>query len=119
MAKDKDYQKLIHTNRWLRLRRAVLTAHPLCERCLEAGSITPATEVHHHTPVEYGMNYAEKQQLMFDPANLRALCHNCHVEVHIELGRSGKAATKRRNKEQLDRFKQKFLNDKEDSVIPD
>lgn len=45
MAKDKDYIKLIHTPRWLNLRRAILSAHPLCERCEAQGYITPATEV--------------------------------------------------------------------------
>lgn len=109
MAKDKDYQKLIHTNRWLRLRRAILTARPLCERCQAAGIIEPSTEVHHHTPVEYGVNYAEKRQLMYDPANLRALCHNCHVQVHTELGRSGKEATKRRTEEQVAKICQDFF----------
>lgn len=101
MAKDEDYKKLIHTPRWLRLRRAVLTAIPLCERCSAQGYITPATEVHHVRPVEYGVNYSEKSRLMYDPGNLRALCHDCHVKAHIEMGRSGKEATRRRNDEQL------------------
>ena len=101
MAKDADYRRLIHTTRWLRLRRDTLTAHPLCERCQANGYVTPATEVHHVRPVEYGLNYEEKKALMFNPSNLRALCHACHVKTHVEMGRSGKAATKRRNAEQV------------------
>ena len=54
MAKDADYRRLIHTARWLRLRRDTLTAHPLCERCQVDGYVTPATEVHHVRPVEDG-----------------------------------------------------------------
>lgn len=111
MAKDKDYIKLIHTPRWLRLRRAVLTSHPLCERCGDQGYITPATEVHHRRPVEYGVTYAEKCRLMYDVNNLRALCHDCHVKEHTGMGRSGKAATKRRNAEQVARVVKKFFDD--------
>lgn len=109
MAKDKDYNKLIHTQRWLRLRRDVLTAHPLCERCEKEGYITPATEVHHRRPVEYGVNYDEKQRLMYDANNLCPLCHSCHVIEHIEMGRSGKEATRRRNAEQVAGVIKKFF----------
>ena len=110
MAKDKDYIKLIHTPRWLNLRRAILSAHPLCERCEAQGYITPATEVHHQRPVEYGVTYAEKYRLMYDVKNLRALCHDCHVKAHIEMGRSGKEATRRRNAEQVARVVKNFFN---------
>lgn len=111
MAKDKDYIKLIHTSRWLRLRRDILTAHPLCERCQAEGYVEAATEVHHRTPVEYGVTYAEKSRLMFDPQNLCALCHKCHVKTHTEMGRSGKEATRRRNAEQVEAIIVKFFND--------
>ncbi len=110
MAKDKDYMKLINTSRWLRLRRDILTAHPLCERCEAEGYITPATEVHHRKPVEDGINYAEKHRLMYDPKNLCALCHDCHVKTHIEMGRSGKKAARRRNDEHVRAIIVKFFN---------
>ena len=97
MAKDKDYKRLIHTTRWLRLRASVISDHPLCERCEKEGKVTAACEVHHHVPVEYGTNLREKERLMFDRMNLVALCHACHVQTHIEMGRSGKEATRRRN----------------------
>ena len=100
MAKDADYRRLIHTARWLRLRRDTLTAHPLCERCQVDGYVTPATEVHHVRPVEYGLNYAEKEALMFN-----------HVKAHVEMGRSGKAATKRRNAEQVAGAIKRFFGD--------
>lgn len=110
MAKDKYYQQLINTGRWLRLRRAVLTEHPLCQRCQEEGRITAATEVHHVRPVEEAINKAGKLQLMYDPANLRALCHDCHVKTHTEAGRSGKEATKKRNGEQVAQVIKKFFD---------
>ena len=37
---------------------------------------------------------------MYDPDNLEALCHDCHVIRHTEMGRSGKEATRKRNDEQ-------------------
>lgn len=109
MAKDKDYVKLIHTERWLRLRRDKLTAQPLCERCQAAGIITPATEVHHVKPVEDAVTYREKVRLMYDYHNLQALCHDCHVRTHVEIGRSGKEAARRRNNEHVAAIIAKFF----------
>ncbi len=111
MAKDKDYIKLIHTPRWLRLRHDILTEHPLCERCEKEGYVSSATEVHHCTPVECGVCYDEKRRLMYDPLNLMALCHDCHVKVHTEMGRSGKEATRRRNAEHVASIIKKFFCD--------
>lgn len=109
MAKDKDYRRLIHTAQWVRLRRTKLTAFPLCERCREEGRLAPATEVHHIRPVEEGLTLREKEQLMFDPHNLRALCHECHVKTHTEMGRCGKKQAKERAGVHLLRFKEKFM----------
>ncbi len=109
MAKDKEYIKLIHTAKWLRLRKAKLTAYPLCERCKDNGNIRPATEVHHIVPVEDALSAAEKESLMYDAHNLMALCHDCHVEIHRQMGRSGKAHAKRKATEQRVRFVKKFL----------
>lgn len=111
MAKDREYQRLIHTGKWLRLRRDVLTAHPLCQRCEEEGQLTPATEVHHIMPVEEAFTKAERTQRMYDAHNLRALCHACHVRTHTEMGRSGKEATKKRNDEAVKQIIVKFFND--------
>ncbi len=109
MAKDKDYRRLIGRNRWLKLRKAKLTAQPLCERCMESGRIRPATEVHHIVPVEDALTPAEKAGLMYDYRNLRSLCHDCHVQTHTEMGRSGRAYAERKREGDLRRFVQKFL----------
>ena len=63
MAKDKEYNKLIHKNKWLKLRKAKLSSNPICERCKEK----PATEVHHIKPVEDGIG-SERYRLMYDPS---------------------------------------------------
>lgn len=109
MSKDKDYNKLIHTVKWMRLRRDTLTAHPLCQRCEAEGRITPATEVHHICPVEEAITMTDKVQRMYDPHNLKALCHSCHVKTHTELGRSGKAITRKRNAELVRQTVKRFF----------
>lgn len=85
MSKDEDYKKLIHTTRWLRLRRTVLTAQPLCEQCKKDGLLTPATEVHHRVPVETALDFAAKARLMYDIGNLMALCRRCHRAIHATM----------------------------------
>ena len=109
MSKDKTYIRLIHTKRWLLLRRAKLTDEPLCERCKAEGRPIAASEVHHVVPVEDGLTNREKEALMFDYHNLQALCHACHIKIHTELGRSGKEHAKHRAFEHLQRFVKKFL----------
>lgn len=109
MAKDKDYIRMIHTARWVRLRRDKLSDHPLCERCQEQGRVTAATEVHHVIPVETALTAQDKERLMFDYFNLRALCHQCHVQTHIDMGRCGKTQARNRAKEHLRRFASRFL----------
>lgn len=112
MSNDPNYQRLIHTQQWLRLRRNALTLHPCCQECEAKGLVTPAVEVHHITPVECGTNLAEMERLMFNPANLRCLCHACHVEAHIALGRSGKKQAKMINAEHRARVIERFYGDK-------
>lgn len=111
MAKDATYNRLIHSERWLLLRRNIITRHPVCQRCEEEGRLTPACEVHHIIPAETAINESEMRRLMFDPHNLRALCHDCHVKTHTEMGRSGREATKKRNREQVTAVVRKFFGD--------
>lgn len=99
MAKDEDYKRMIHTVRWLRLRKGVLTRHPVCEMCEKEGVLSPAVEVHHVVPVETGLTRMEKENLMYDAHNLMALCHSCHVSIHQEMGKGTKAGAKERSGE--------------------
>ena len=111
MAKSETYRKLIHTTRWIRLRASYMAEHPCCQDCELNGLSVPATEVHHVTPCEYATCESEMERLMFDRNNLRALCHACHVEAHKAIGRSGRAAVKRRNEQQLGRVIARFFDD--------
>ena len=113
MAKDAEYRKMIHSVRWLRLRRDKLTDEPLCEDCKARGQVRLATEVHHVRPVEDGLTEGDRWRLMFDAHNLRALCHECHVRVHVELGRSGRKLAERRREEQLRLFRERFMEGEE------
>ena len=111
MAKDADYRRLINSSRWRKLRREVLTAHPLCELCEKEGFVAPACEVHHLIQLESAASLRDKERLMFNEANLEALCHDCHVRRHIALGRSGKAATRRLRASQRDDFNRIFYGE--------
>ncbi|XCB30978.1 HNH endonuclease [Arcanobacterium hippocoleae] len=69
------YQRDAKINRrygsaWRKIRNRYITAHPLCEDCLNTGRVTPAQEVHHILPLEHGGSH--------DETNLRALCKPCH-----------------------------------------
>jgi 5-methylcytosine-specific restriction protein A len=108
MAKDKDYIKMINSVRWKRLRVNTLNAHPFCQRCLEDNKYVPACEVHHITPVESVVGLRSKEELMFNPSNLRALCHDCHIKTHMELGRGTKANMIERTKKEVARAKKFF-----------
>lgn len=109
MSKDPQYRSLLGCVRWRRLRLLKLSRQPLCERCEEQGRIRPATEVHHRVPVEQGRNYAEKQALAYDLNNLCPLCHDCHIAVHREQGRSGRKQRQTVTQAHLQRFRSKFM----------
>lgn len=109
MAKDKVYRRLIHSVRWRNLRAEVLTHQPLCERCLKEKRLRSATEVHHIRPVEEAVSLEEKERLMFDARNLMALCHECHVKTHTEMGRSGRKARTERVKKQVESIIKRFF----------
>ena len=70
---------------------AQLLREPYCEVCRDKGSVTEATEVDHRTPRHAGGS-------MTDPANLRSLCHNHHVEATLadRAQRTGKPVQRRR-----------------------
>ena len=113
MAIDPIYHRMITSARWRRLRRQVLTEHPLCEHCQRAGFVVPACEVHHRAPVEEAATAQGKEMRMFDLGNLVALCHDCHVRAHVEMGRSGRSANKERTAKQVAEIKRMFFGDED------
>lgn len=65
-----------YDRRWQRIRIAFLSKHPLCQKCKEAGKLTPATEVHHIIAVKNGGSDADE--------NLMPLCKSCHSRITRE-----------------------------------
>lgn len=111
MAKDKDYRRLIGSVEWQKVRReAMIRASCMCERCKENGLSIPASEAHHVVPVETATTFEEKKRLMYDVNNVRCLCHDCHVMIHFEMGRSGKKQNKARQHERAQKVIEKFFS---------
>lgn len=91
------YDSFYHSKEWQVVRRQVLDRdHYLCQVCKRAGRITPASTVHHITPVR--VDYSKR----LDPANLETICPACHNAEHRERAQSlkdkrGKIKAARRN----------------------
>lgn len=81
---ETDIRKLRQTayqnTAWRKERDNYLREHPLCEKCLEKGKITPAQDIHHKkSPFKNGeINW----NLLYDVNNLMALCKECHGNIH-------------------------------------
>jgi 5-methylcytosine-specific restriction protein A len=60
---------------WRVIRAGYIAAHPLCERCLQAGRVTPAEHVHHKIELRMGGTH--------DESNLMALCSSCHSGITL------------------------------------
>lgn len=78
--KREYYKHLLSSTRWQRTRLDALV-RALC-RCQDCGR-AQASEVHHVKPVEHATSSREMERLCYDPANLVALCHDCHQRRHI------------------------------------
>ena len=112
-ATDGDYREMLVSVRWRKLRAWKLAFNPCCEECERNGLAVAAVEVHHVRPVLSLDSRREREALMFDPSNLAALCHDCHVEAHRRLGKWqvrkwDKAEAARRRKVELSDFAAKF-----------
>jgi hypothetical protein len=64
------------TSRWQRLRALVLRDRPLCQDCRAAGSLTPATLVHHEDQTRDG------HPVLCSVDRLTPLCDPCHRLRH-------------------------------------
>ena len=70
------------STQWKKCRSAYWSTHPICERCLAQGVITPTEIIHHKvylTPEN--MNNAE---LAYGFDNLEALCREHHNQEHFK-----------------------------------
>lgn len=64
-----------YDNRWTELSKRKRASDPLCERCLDNGKVTAASEVHHIRKI------ADRPDLRLDWDNLMSVCHECHREL--------------------------------------
>ena len=79
----KERQELYQSKRWKEIRALYYQAHPLCERCLKEGRITPAHDIHHKlSPFAKGLTPEEKERRAFEWSNLMAVCVECHIKEH-------------------------------------
>jgi 5-methylcytosine-specific restriction endonuclease McrA len=94
MSRDKNYQRLLNSPRWRKVKTQVWRrANGLCERCIREGKaagvpdgyITPGVDCHHIKPVESGRTVMEMEQLCYNPANIELLCIPCHIKTHQEM----------------------------------
>ena len=65
------YRRRYGTTRWRHVREAQLSAHPLCQYCLERDEVTEATDVHHSVP-------HKGNEELFWSGPFVSLCHPCH-----------------------------------------
>ena len=72
---------------WRTTRLEYKTKHPICERCIHEGRVTPMTDVHHMCRFGQGRTASERWQLLTDMDNLVSLCDKCHHEVHTNKDR--------------------------------
>lgn len=72
---------------WRTTRLEYKSKHPICERCLHEGRVTPMTDVHHMCKFGQGRTASERWQLLTDMDNLVSLCSKCHHEVHTNKDR--------------------------------
>jgi len=72
-CRDKNSNKR-YGRKWRGVRAGYLATNPLCKICQEDGRLSPATVVHHITPVrDGGCNSRD---------NLQSLCAECHSRLH-------------------------------------
>ena len=113
MSRSKDYQRLLNSPRWAKVKRIVdQRAKGKCERCIEMGKaagvkrgwLTPGVDHHHIKPVESGRTLEEMERLCYDPDNVRLLCVPCHIAVHTEARSHSKEAHQQREDDRLSQW---------------
>lgn len=74
----KDFYK---STAWQACRASYLKqARGLCEQCLKRGIYTAADTVHHITHIT--PQNINDPSVTLNPANLMALCRDCHADIH-------------------------------------
>lgn len=78
----KEYAESFYGSKaWHQCRKAYLSMHPLCERCLKRGDVTPAKIVHHREYIT--SSNINDINIILDYNNLESLCQSCHNVIHF------------------------------------
>ena len=105
MSRDKRYQRLLNSKRWLEVKRIVwLRSKGLCERCREEGHIRSGVDCHHIVPVESAKTEHDMERLCYDANNIRLLCVPCHIKTHQEMRSATRESHKETEANRLERW---------------
>lgn len=75
--------KWYKTASWRKIRKTVLSRHPICEMCKKNGIITASNVADHKIPHRGDM------KKFFDLSNLWGLCDSCHSSTKQRIEKSG------------------------------
>ena len=127
MSRDKRYQKLLNSPRWVEVKRIVWQrTGGLCERCREEGIaagvlpdgyIRSGVDCHHIRPVEGAKTLEGPDGMIarcYDPNNIRLLCVACHIKTHQEM----RSHTKEKVKENKARARRRFMEANDPNYLP-
>lgn len=87
-VKVEDRKKIYNTRKWMKLRKAQLLQHPLCQECLKNNIITPAVDVHHIISFMSVTDPLKRLYIAYNPSNLLSLCKQCHQKIHQNANKS-------------------------------
>ena len=115
----KDKAEIYNSREWKQLRAAKLKQTPYCEKCradgLAAGVkpygyVRSSHCVHHITPIETATTKEEMKRLAYNPANLMALCDECHHKIHEQMRSFDTASVKARAEARQARWADNIVN---------
>jgi 5-methylcytosine-specific restriction protein A len=73
---NKKFTDFYKTKSWLSLRKLFAIKNPLCEICLDNGTIKTVEIVHHK--IEIRKDFSRR----LDENNLQSVCKVCHNKIH-------------------------------------
>ena len=115
----KDKAEIYNSREWKQLRAAKLKQTPYCEKCradgLAAGVkpfgyVRAAHCVHHVMPIETATTKEEMKRLAYNPANLMALCDDCHHKIHEQMRSFDMASVRARAEARQARWADTIVN---------
>lgn len=81
--RSNEWNRYYQNKTYKKLREWYMNNNPLCIDCLFEGRSTPATELHHITPISTGETDEDRFALLLDwEHNFAPLCSDCHHKRH-------------------------------------